>query len=178
MEINTLKTMSEIDDLKEKMAGLLDLFYPVGTYYDTDNANFDPNISWGGVWVKNENEASFLMAASENELGYSLGKTGGKESVTLTEKELPGHRHSPGKSGDYYFTLNLPLTTDTIARRYFVQGKKDDGYYCMSANANAADDPKDMSALSEYKYTNSVGSGNAFSIVPKFKAVNRWHRIE
>lgn len=30
--------------------GLLDLFYPVGSYYKTTNTSFDPNVFWGGVW--------------------------------------------------------------------------------------------------------------------------------
>lgn len=25
---------------------LLDLFYPIGTYYETSNANFNPNTAW------------------------------------------------------------------------------------------------------------------------------------
>lgn len=29
---------------------LLDMFYPVGTHYITDNDDFDPNATWGGVW--------------------------------------------------------------------------------------------------------------------------------
>lgn len=26
-------------------------FYPVGSYYETSDSNFDPNNSWGGTWV-------------------------------------------------------------------------------------------------------------------------------
>lgn len=32
-------------------SGILDMFYPVGSYYETSDTNFDPNTSWGGVWV-------------------------------------------------------------------------------------------------------------------------------
>lgn len=35
------------------MSSILDTLLPVGTVYMTENANFDPNSSWGvGVWVK------------------------------------------------------------------------------------------------------------------------------
>lgn len=30
----------------------LNRFYPVGSYYETSDANFNPNNSWGGTWVK------------------------------------------------------------------------------------------------------------------------------
>ena len=30
--------------------GLVDLFYPVGSYYETSNTSFDPGTTWGGVW--------------------------------------------------------------------------------------------------------------------------------
>ena len=36
-------------DLK---SALLDIIYPVGVLYFTIDANFDPNTSWGGTWVK------------------------------------------------------------------------------------------------------------------------------
>lgn len=26
---------------------LLDFFYPVGTYYETSDVNFNPNLNWG-----------------------------------------------------------------------------------------------------------------------------------
>lgn len=30
--------------------GLIDLFYPVGSYYETSDTDFDPNKKWGGTW--------------------------------------------------------------------------------------------------------------------------------
>lgn len=35
--------------------GLLNLIYPVGTYYETSDTDFDPNTSWGGTWEVVEN---------------------------------------------------------------------------------------------------------------------------
>lgn len=28
---------------------LLDMFYPVGSYYETSDGSFNPNTSWGGT---------------------------------------------------------------------------------------------------------------------------------
>ena len=30
--------------------GLLDTFYPVGTYYENSDSDFNPNKVWGGKW--------------------------------------------------------------------------------------------------------------------------------
>lgn len=34
------------------LTGLLNLFYPVGSYYETSDINFDPNISWGDMGTR------------------------------------------------------------------------------------------------------------------------------
>jgi len=31
---------------------LLNLFYPVGCYFETEDISFNPNIAWGGTWKK------------------------------------------------------------------------------------------------------------------------------
>ena len=30
---------------------LLDIMYPIGSYYETADINFDPNVKWGGYWI-------------------------------------------------------------------------------------------------------------------------------
>ena len=32
--------------------GLIDTFYPVGSYYENSDTKFDPNKAWGGTWEK------------------------------------------------------------------------------------------------------------------------------
>lgn len=41
----------DILDTKAKGSRILEC-YPVGSYYETSDANFNPNNSWGGTWVK------------------------------------------------------------------------------------------------------------------------------
>ena len=31
---------------------LIDFFYPIGSYYETSNSDFDPNKEWGGTWER------------------------------------------------------------------------------------------------------------------------------
>lgn len=50
---------------------LLNLFYPVGTYYISDNSSFDPNSEWGGTWTKIEN-GRFLQSTTGTDVGTTV----------------------------------------------------------------------------------------------------------
>lgn len=66
----------------------LDLFYPVGSYYETSNSSFDPNTAWGGTWVLEAAGNVHIGAGT----GYALGSTGGASTVTLTDAQI-AHGH-------------------------------------------------------------------------------------
>ena len=40
---------------------LIDMFYPVGSYYETSDTTFNPNTAWGGTWVE-DSKGRFLLA--------------------------------------------------------------------------------------------------------------------
>ena len=46
-------------NVEAKLRDLFDLFYPVGSYYETKDADFDPAQTWGGTWT---------LESSNNEL--------------------------------------------------------------------------------------------------------------
>lgn len=67
MEIENLKQNGDIADLQtlyynlqNSVNGLIDLVYPVGSYYETSNSNFNPNESWGGTWNKTDSMGVLL----------------------------------------------------------------------------------------------------------------------
>lgn len=72
---------------------VLNIFYPIGTIYETLNNDFNPNTTWGGTWSKLQNV--FLYGSGE----YSVGNTGGEKNHTLTIDEIPSHTHNYLKSG-------------------------------------------------------------------------------
>lgn len=83
-------------DANSVMRALFDFVYPVGSYYETSDTTFDPNVTWGGTWSL-EAEGLVHIGAGSN---YTVGDTGGEETHTLTIDEMPSHSHGGwGESG-------------------------------------------------------------------------------
>lgn len=87
--INGAVTASKID-----VSSLIDVFYPVGSYYETSDTTFDPNVSWGGTWA--EDSDGRVTVAMDNGTFATVGNTGGEETHTLTVAEMPKHSHNLG----------------------------------------------------------------------------------
>lgn len=77
---------------------LFDLLYPVGTYYETSNANWTPSSAgWYGTWV--EDSSGKTTVAKDTGTFKTLGASVGSESKTtgnhtLTVDEIPSHTHN------------------------------------------------------------------------------------
>lgn len=63
---------------------LIDLFYPIGSYYETSDSTFDPNVVWGGTWALEESGRVHVSAGT----GYSIGSKGGNKDAIV-----PYHNH-------------------------------------------------------------------------------------
>lgn len=66
---------------------ILDTIYPIGSIRLSINPN-ETNFL-GGTWVKIMD--SFIVGAGNT---YNVGDTGGEATHTLTEQEIPSHRHT------------------------------------------------------------------------------------
>lgn len=66
---------------------LRDYIYPVGSVY-ISYSHVSPATLFGGTWVRIEN--AFLWGTTS---GGIIGQTGGEQTHTLTENELPAHSH-------------------------------------------------------------------------------------
>lgn len=153
---------------------ILDIFYPVGSYYYTSDANFNPNNAWGGTWVLVD-PGTFLTAAGT---GYTLGSTGGTATVTLTTNQIPAHTHGEASlSGS--FNIRRWGSTGQGATITYADG------IVSHANLDASTNPigAGTSSTQYEKITidaththNSVGGGAAHNNLPPYVAVNIWHR--
>lgn len=77
---------------KLAVSSIIDIFYPVGSYYETSDTTFDPNVSWGGTWA--EDTAGRVLVAKDTGTFTTVGDTGGEETHTLTTTEMPAHNHA------------------------------------------------------------------------------------
>lgn len=74
-------------------SAIMDLFYPVGTYYETSNVDFDPNVAWGGTWVLDSQGKVTVSQDTTDSDFATVGATFGEKTHTLTVDEMPSHTH-------------------------------------------------------------------------------------
>lgn len=79
-----------IDVLKD----MWKIVYPVGSYYETSNASFDPNTTWGGTWVLDSMGCVTVSQDANQEEFKTIGQTGGEKTHQLTVDEMPTHKHA------------------------------------------------------------------------------------
>ena len=72
---------------------LLDKIYPIGSYYETSDTSFNPNVTWGGTWVK-DSKGRVTVALDDSDADFNtISKTGGEKTHKLTIDEMPSHNH-------------------------------------------------------------------------------------
>ncbi|NLI05386.1 MAG: hypothetical protein GX483_09030 [Actinomycetaceae bacterium] len=142
---NDLTNTPTTNDLRDM---LRDVFYPVGSIYQSVN-NVDPSTFIGGTWQKIEGK--FLLGSNST---YALGSTGGSATHTLTQNEMPVHRHvSP--------IADTSLTSYTIS----TNGRGITGtVYVQEGQAGFQ------------PYGSNTGGGQPHNNMPPYEAVNIWKR--
>ena len=147
-EINRTNIITKAEFKKD----LLDKVYPIGSYYWSEK-NTSPSEIFGGSWTKIRGR--FLFASDSN---HNVGDTGGEETHTLTNDEMPRHSHQYEK-----FCHN--------GRGYF---DTPSGGYGIYPRNHKEDQNKDRFL---YTYsTTSVGGGYSHNNMPPFLTANCWKR--
>lgn len=123
---------------------ILEAVYPVGSIYMSVN-NVSPATLFGGTWKAIQGK--FLLGA--NSSTYKAGSTGGEAAHTLTESEMPSHKHSiwfPNDGGEQSAAIGYPDA-----------GSKNTYY-------------------AEASKTSGTGGGAAHNNMPPYLAVYIWKR--
>lgn len=170
-----------IDDGTEtsKLAatGLLDLFYPVGSYYETSDTSFNPNNTWGGAWVLETAGMVHVSAGTDyaisgaNQNNGVGAKDGGETTHLLTSAESGqkalsisggGHTHAV----TFYYRNTATYSSGSSARPFSADGSSSTTNWASIADNTGT-------------HTHSVTASNATSAhnnMQPYINVRRWHR--
>lgn len=150
----------------------LNMFYPVGSYYETSDTSFDPNTAWGGTWSL-ETEGLVHIGAGST---YSVGDTGGEETHTLTTDEIPAHTHG-NKSLTGYFSIRKTYNGNNtvISRSGIVSSLGTTGSGGQIGSNGTSTSLQSVNIDASHTH-DSVGNGDAHNIMQPYIVVNRWHR--
>ena len=146
-------TSGSYTDLSDKpsvpsLASLIDFIYPVGSYFWTSEQVSPYTLFGVGTWTQITNK--FLFAAGGT---YISGSTGGEETHTLTNEEMPVHSHRMSEWGNYY-------------------------YYDPTSNQYVGMDPGNgaLLNLSDDLYTLEQGGSEAHNNMPPYLVAYCWRR--
>lgn len=184
--------------INTSLSNLKELLYPVGCIVQTTaySTNAEMVAAYGGTtWALIEDRV--LMGASSPSAAsptYTVGDTGGSDTITLTTANLPSHNHSYTKTSS---VASHTLTTSEMpAHSHTPSGDSTPYFLCKRSQGQGAEGIADGVAASAVRNTNSVGgsgshthsinttsssttstgSGSAVSIVQSYYTVYTWTR--
>lgn len=147
---------------------LFDLLYPVGTYYETSNANWTPsNAGWYGTWV--EDTSGKTLVAKDSETFKTLNANVGSESSS--------HKHPLSKAGGANIRKygNVFYQGEITTAGTMPKESHDGVWWCTNANNDypTTTNP-DVAGIGIGLYGNT-DNANSSTIQPS-KVCRRWHR--
>ena len=83
---------------------LYDVFHPVGSYYETSDVNFNPNIAWGGTWVLDSTGRVTVSQDTSQDEFKTVGQTGGSKEMQRHNHPSTGKNHVAKIAGYVYKT--------------------------------------------------------------------------
>lgn len=135
---------------KVNSSNLIDLIYPIGSYYWSSEST-NPNTIFGvGTWTQVKDK--FMLAAGDT---YTAGATGGEATHTLTINEMPEHAHKTCSASGYWAYCS-----------------EDEGYSTTVGPASGTGRRREMYFLD----TAERGKSYAHNNMPPYIVAYCWHR--
>lgn len=184
-------TLVKKEDSKRE---LLDFFYPVGSYYESSDTTFDPNITWGGTWEL-ETEGLVHISSGENYTVSSDAQDGGAKQIkytpagTNTGGTVQGHTLTANQSGiqshthtmqglssnDTWYPLQFGSWYSSGTNRGSINFHMSSGVTNQLRNSSTSANAKEAHS---HGFTPPTFTGTEATLdnMQPYKVVNRWHR--
>lgn len=169
------------DSIKKQIALLA---HPVGEYYWTSNASFNPATAWGGTWERIQDGRCLIS----NNGSHSVGSTGGSETVTLSLSQIPSHSHPHTHSHSHdRGTMNITGTfaggidTSNWSGAFYKMSQiprmnDADGHHMKTGFDASRSWTGRTSTDSTGASSHAQGGGQAHNNMPPFRTAICWHR--
>lgn len=183
-----------VDDAPDLDPAILNLVYPVGTYYETSDTTFNPNVTWGGTWVL-EDEGLVHISSGTNYVVSANAQDGGSTQITYTPagtnsggavqghklvtSEMPSHIHGFQMAGTRLDSsgngqLRMQSNVNAGSGNFWVVGlaRTGSGNYDGSMTTTGGD------GSHNHGFTDPTFTGTQATLdnMQPYKIVNRWHR--
>ena len=144
------KTPIDASNLNAMQDELINLIYPIGSIFMSVNST-NPSTYLGGKWEQLKDR--FLLGAGDT---HEAGSIGGEVEHTLTEEEMPRHRH--------------PITYDDSSRNFYTSWGE--------SAAHTALIQTNGSTQWQQPYADWVGGSQPHNNMPPYLTVYMWQRVE
>lgn len=165
MEKGIEEAINGVDELKKshQVTEIANILYPVGSIYITTNGNFSPADVFGGVWKRwGQGRTLFGVNSADSEIDESE-KTGGSKQITLTNENLPKHKHSYTPDGSIAGTVvkgSIGSTDISHTHKYSYYTNDVIGYVSPKKAKYGETTVTAMHDISETKQSRQTESGN------------------
>lgn len=168
---------AQFRDKANIMRALFDFMHPVGSYYETSDVDFDPNVTWGGTWVK-DSAGRVTVAQDTTDTAFdTIGDTGGSKDAVLVS-----HTHSVTATQS-----GVSITGGSHAHPVYYRNDNSVGGSAdrlgvssthAGTRANAATATTHSHTLPAHTHTlNTQGVAGTDQNLQPYIVVNRWHRV-
>lgn len=185
IEIKDIRTISasveeisnNIKYIDKKISDLLNMFYPVGSVYETMDSSFDPNEKWGGTWERIKGKT--LVGVDENDDDFkTANKVGGEKTHKLSISEMPSHNHSVSateeSAGSHKHTTALYHRNNTYAG----SGKLDAYHWGSGTKYNVSTSENGSHTHRINATAGTTGSGLSHNNLQPYVTCFIWKRIK
>lgn len=163
-------------------SAILDVFYPVGCYFETSDSTFNPNTSWGGTWeavtkhnpVYNSANPVTLAAGSDN-LITTVSLDAGVRYLVVGSA-------GTGQAGSMTSNAEISLVSGTATvRKFIINSVTVNSGGHLVAMADVMTTTACTVGIRKYNYTSSAittGSGHlsAIPLTDYNDGKYKWHR--